>query len=158
MVLNELRKTLSCVAWRFFREHYSFVGSTTERLAAKTRANERQSPCGFPVLASSPSLPADVLWGSSLPPSFVPPLRGGYPCPRRPGLRPPLFTFPAQPKPPDYAGQKNLCCLKKVQRHHITALGQVTLSLPRLFCVQTHPPHCRFFTEGRGSRGRNYTG
>ena len=43
---------LSCVAWRFFREHYSFVGSTTERLAAKTRANERQSPCGFPVLAS----------------------------------------------------------------------------------------------------------
>ena len=52
MVLNELRKTLSCVAWRFFREHYSFVGSTTERLAAKKRANERQSPYGFPVLAS----------------------------------------------------------------------------------------------------------
>ena len=52
MVLNKLRKTLSCVAWRFFREHYSFVGSTAERLAPKKRTNERQSPRGFSVLAS----------------------------------------------------------------------------------------------------------
>ena len=67
MVVNEFRKTLACVASLFFREHYSFVGSTTERLAAKTlacvagawatqatktRANEGQSPRGFSVLAS----------------------------------------------------------------------------------------------------------
>ena len=67
MVVNEFRKTLACVAWLFFREHYSFVGSTTERLAAKTlasvagawatqatktRANEGQSPRDFSVLAS----------------------------------------------------------------------------------------------------------
>ena len=52
MVVNEFRKTLACVAWRFFREHYSFIGSTTERLAAKTRANEGQSRRGFSVLAS----------------------------------------------------------------------------------------------------------
>ena len=67
MVVNEFRKTLACVAWLFFREHYRYVGSKTERLAAKTlacvagawatqatktRANEGQSPRSFSVLAS----------------------------------------------------------------------------------------------------------
>ena len=139
------------ILW-FFREHYSFVGSTTERLAAKTRANEGQSPRGFFVLASlqmSFGVRSSRIHFSSAGPRL--------PLPS-PGLARLYSLFPLNQNRQTTQARKNLCCLKKVQRHHITALGQVTLSLPGLFCVQTHPPHSRFFTEGRGSRGRNYTG
>ena len=78
MVVNEFRKTLACVAWLFFREHYSFVGSTTERLAAKTLAclgyagykNARERGA-ISSRFLCPSLPADVLWGSFVTHSFL---------------------------------------------------------------------------------------
>ena len=124
MVLNELRKTLSCVAWRFFREHYSFVGSTTERLAGKTRANERQSPRGHPVLASpqtSFGVRSSRIHFSSA---------GRLPLPSFPRASPSFIYFSRSTKTAKLRRlEKNLSCLKKVQRHHITALGQVILSL-----------------------------
>ena len=144
MVVNEFRKTLACVAWLFFRKHYSFVGSTTERLAAKTRTNERQSPHGFSVLAS----PQTSFGFRSSPIHFS--SAGRLPLPSPPRL---YLLFPLNQNRQTTQVRKILCCLKKVRRHLITALGQVTFSVPRLFCVQTHPPHSRFFTEGTGVGG-----
>ena len=145
MVVNEFRKTLACVAWRFSREHYSFVGSTTERLAAKTLAclgyagykNARERGA-ISSRFLCPSLPADVLWGSFVTHSFL--LCGELSGEATSALVPPglaclyYLLFPLNQNRQTKQARKNLCCLKKVQRHHITALGQVTLSLRAFLC------------------------
>ena len=76
MVVNEFRKTLACVAWLFFREHYSFVGSTTDWAPGRKNASLRSRRLGYAGYKNArergaissrflcPSLPADVLWGS----------------------------------------------------------------------------------------------
>ena len=166
MVLNELRKTLSCVAWRFFREHYSFVGSTTERLAAKKRANERQSPYGFPVLAwiierlvfllsmvlASPQTSFGVR-SSRIHFSFA----GRLPLPSSPRASPAFIYFSRSTKTAKLRRlEKTSAAWKRFKGITLQPWAR-WLFLSGLFCVQTHPPHSRFFTEGRGSRGgRNY--
>ena len=95
-----------------------------------------------------PSLPADVLWVSFVTHSFL--LCGEATSALAPRL---YLLFPLNQNRQTTQVRKILCCLKKVRRHLITALGQVTFSVPRLFCVQTHPPHSRFFTEGTGVGG-----
>ena len=154
MVVNEFRKTLACVAWLFFREHYSFVGSTTERLAAKTLAclgyagykNARERGA-ISSRFLCPSLPADVLWGSFVTHSFL--LCGELSGEATSALVPPglarlYLLFPLNQNRQTKQARKNLCCLKKVQRHHITALGQVSLSLRAFLCSDAPSPQSIF--------------
>lgn len=141
---RKCRKTLACVASLFFREHYSFVGSTTERLAAKTLAclgyagykNARERGA-ISSRFLCPSLPADVLWGWFVTHSFL--LCGELSGEATSALVPPglarlYLLFPLNQNRQTKQARKNLCCLKKVQRHHITALGQMTLSLRAFLC------------------------
>ena len=168
MVVNEFRKTLACVAWLFFREHYSFVGSTTERLAAKTLAclgyagykNVRERGA-ISSRFLCPSLPADVLWGSFVTHSFL--LCGELSGEATSALVPPgparlYLLFPLNQNRQTKQARKNLCCLKKVQRHHITALGQVTLFSPGFSVFRRTLPTVDFSLRGGGVGGRNYTG
>ena len=141
-------------------QHGGFFGSITVLSGARLSAQpQKRARTSGNLLAVSLSQPPRRRPLGFVRHAFISPLRGGYLCPC-PGLARLYLLFPLNQNRQTTQARKNLCCLKKIQRHHIyfTALGQVTLSPPGLFCVQTHSPHSRFFTEGRGSRGRNYTG
>ena len=94
-----------------------------------------------------PSLPADVLWGSFVTHSFL--LCGELSGEATSSLVPPgparlYLLFPLNQNRQTKQARKNLCCLKKVQRHHITALGQVSLSLRAFLCSDAPSPQSIF--------------
>ena len=108
-----------------------------------------------------PSLPADVLWGSFVTHSFL--LCGELSGEATSSLVPPgparlYLLFPLNQNRQTKQARKNLCCLKKVQRHHITALGQVTLFSPGFSVFRRTLPTVDFSLRGGGVGGRNYTG
>ena len=115
-------------ALQFCREH---DWAPSRKKARERAAISLRFPC--------PSLPADVLWGSFVTHSFL--LCGEATSALvPPGLTRLYLLFPLNQNRQTTQARKNLCCLKKVQRHHITALGQVTLSLRAFLCSDAPSP------------------
>ena len=140
-------------ALQFCREH---DWAPSRKNARERAAISSRSPC--------PSLPEDVLWGSFVTHSFL--LCGEATS----ALVPPclallylLFSL-NQNRQTTQARKKPLLPEKGSKASHYSpgpgdsfSLGSVFRPRENSLLVQTHPPHSRFFTEGRGSRGRNYT-
>lgn len=102
-----------------------------------------------------PSLPADVLWGWFVTHSFLlcGELSGEATSALVPRASPAFIYFSLSTKTAKLSRlEKTSAAWKRFKGITLQPWAR-WLFLSGLFCVQTHPPRSRFFTEGRGSRG-----
>ena len=133
-------------ALQFCREH---DWAPSRKNARERAAISSRFPC--------PSLPADVLWGSFVTHSFLGfSYAGRLPLPSFARGLAAFIYFSRSTKTAKLRRlEKTSAAWKRFKSITLQPWAR-WLFLSGLFCVQTHPPHSRFFTEGRGSS--NYTG